>query len=383
METAAERASVQLRPLDWDPAGRRAAEAAAGFAVFAGLLHLYLAPQHMGHPGHGLFLLTAGALQVGWGIAFSRRPSSALWSLGVVLAGVLIALWAITRLLPAPFGHGGPEEMDAFGVLSKAAEGAGLAMLLAMILVGRRSREIPRPTQRSFWALLMVAGIGGLILYGGGLATERVLPWLGSEDEENLAEQFGLSGAASALPLASSASSVSEAAPSRPSAPEAGPTAAPGMDSLPSLTELLRVLVRDGVGPLATHVRMVYAPPLLFQVSGQERPASSLQRPAIIFMMTEDGHQNCDAIPDRPAEVFLRLDQGEPVRPFEVTVLRTDEDHMERTTRLLFPLPAGFNPGTLAEETRTLNIVVPLESGRETVFTWQLPLPLPTKPQER
>jgi hypothetical protein len=227
----------------------------------------------------------------------------------------------------------------------------------------------------------MLAAISAFVLYSAGMAAEQVFPWLGDQDEENLAERLSLSDGAPALPSASSASSASEAAPAVPSAP--GSDALPPESAapiLPSLTELLRILARDGVGPVGTHIQMVYAPPLLFQVSGKKPPASSMQTPAVIFMMAEDGHQSCEAIPDQPPEVLLRLDQGEFIRPSEVTVLSTDEDFMERTTRLLFPLPPGLNPGTLAEETHALTIVVPLESTRETVFTWQIPLPLATQP---
>lgn len=380
MGTLAQGATTHPSPFGRSPSRRRAATGAALLAILAGLLHLLLAPQHMDHLGHGLFLTLAGVAQVAWGVAFWRKPSTALYNLGIVLAGTLIALWAITRVLPAPFGHGGPGEVEAYGILSKAAEGLGLAVLLAMVFGGERSLKTQGLIRRTLLALLMVAGISAFILYGAGLAAEQAFPWLGDDDEDNLAQQLGLSDAAPALPSASSASSASVVAPSTPLAPEAGSTAAPAIGALPSLTELLRVLVRDGVGPVGTHLQMVYAPPLLFQVSGQGPPASSLRTPAVIFMMLEDGHQSCEAIPDQPAEVSLRLDQGEFIRASDVTVLHTDEDFMERTTRLLFPLPPGLNPGTLADGTHTLTIVVPLESTRETVFTWQLPLPLATQP---
>ncbi len=120
---------------------RRAIRGAAICVAFAGLVHLISAPQHVDHVGHALFLMLAGVTEVVWGLAFWRKPSAVLYSLGVVLAGAFILLWAITRIVPAPFGHG-PGDVEVVGIASKLAESAGLAGLLAMIALGARSRAI-------------------------------------------------------------------------------------------------------------------------------------------------------------------------------------------------------------------------------------------------
>jgi len=166
---------------------QRAIRGAAVCVAFAGLVHLFSAPQHLEHVGHALFLILAGVTEIAWGLAFWRRPSAALYSLGVVLAGAFIVLWAITRVVPAPFGHG-PGDVEVVGIISKIAEGVGLGGLLAMILLGTRSSDIRWPAWKLIVAPLTLAVAGAFVLYGAGLAAERILPWLGDQDHAGIAE---------------------------------------------------------------------------------------------------------------------------------------------------------------------------------------------------
>lgn len=103
-------------------AKKRWAEAAIFTIMLAGVLHLMVVREHWAHaPAHGLFFLVAGLFQIGWSIAFLRSNSETLGRLGFVAALVLVLLWAITRLIPVPFGHG-PEEVDTPGVATKLCE---------------------------------------------------------------------------------------------------------------------------------------------------------------------------------------------------------------------------------------------------------------------
>ena len=164
---------------------RRAIRGAAICVVFAGLVHLLSAPQHLEHVGHALFLILAGVTEVAWGLAFWRKPSAALYSLGVVVAGAFILLWAITRVVPAPFGHG-PGDVEVVGIISKLAESVGLGGLLAMILLGAHQRDSRWPAWRMILAPLTLAVMGAFVLYGAGIAAEQMFPWLGDQDEADV-----------------------------------------------------------------------------------------------------------------------------------------------------------------------------------------------------
>ncbi|MBI4329578.1 MAG: hypothetical protein HY685_06910, partial [Chloroflexi bacterium] len=372
MDAVAQGALRRIQPFDQDTGGRRLAAAAAMLAILAGILHLYIAPQHMNHLGHGLFLGLTGVAQVAWGIAFWRKPSSALlYGVGIIGAGALIALWAITRVLPAPFGHGGPGGVEAYGILSVVAEGLGLAVLLAMVFWEVPSQEAPGPTRRTFSALLLMSGISALVLYGGGLAAQQVLPWLGDKDEPSL-EQFLLPPSAPVV-SAPSASSASEAAPSAPSAPEAAPSAARVQELLP-VKDLARALARGVIGPGLIHLDVTYMPPLLAQAAPEELFQVPLAQPVAIFMMEEADHDHEVGMSPDPPRPLMRLDGGKGVEAYEITVISQDAYH--RRARYLFPLPQDTDPELLYQEQHTLTVLVPWGSGEISTFSWQLPLQL-------
>lgn len=149
--------------------------AAAFFILFAGLLHLQTAPAHWAHaPAHGLFLALAGLVEVGMGVAFLRRPSSALYRTGVILSGGLITLYVITRVLPAPFGHG-PEELDSLGLASKLLEGLGMAVLAALSVSGSVGRRRETSGWYGLGALLAAAFASGWLAYGAGATADWAL----------------------------------------------------------------------------------------------------------------------------------------------------------------------------------------------------------------
>jgi hypothetical protein len=152
---------------------------ASGFMIAAGLIHLVIAPLHWAHaPAHGLFFALSGIAEVAWGIAYWRKPLALMRYIGVVMAGGLITLWVITRLLPAPFGDE-PGEIEAIGVALKLIEGLGLVALVALSVSGATSRE----AKISGWlevgkfaaASLMVGGL----TYQIAVITEPLFPGLG------------------------------------------------------------------------------------------------------------------------------------------------------------------------------------------------------------
>jgi hypothetical protein len=143
----------------------------------AGALHLAVVAEHWAHaPAHGLFFLLAGVAQIGWSIAFWRTRSPGLARVGFVMALALIILWGVTRMLPAPFGHG-PEAIDSAGLVTKLCEGvcaAALAALLTTTFTVQPGLRAWRPISGLILVSLLVAGL----TYGAALAAEPLIPAL-------------------------------------------------------------------------------------------------------------------------------------------------------------------------------------------------------------
>jgi hypothetical protein len=159
-------------------------QAAVFTMLLAGVLHLYVVRDHWDHaPAHGLFFLIAGLLQIAWSIAFLRSDTQTLRRLGFVGVLVLVLLWAATRIIPAPFGHG-PEEVDLPGVVTKLCEVACAAAL--GLLIAASSAVQPR---RTAWRPVVALAAAALVLtgltYGVARAAEPILPGLSAEVSEH------------------------------------------------------------------------------------------------------------------------------------------------------------------------------------------------------
>ncbi len=150
---------------------------AIGGMLVAGVLHLAVAAEHWSHaPAHGLFFVVAGIVQIVWSIAFWRSASPPLQKLGFLLAAVLLLLWAVTRVIQAPFAPG-PEEVDAAGLVTKACEAVCVASLVLLIV----ATASPQARGRS-WRTVLGLAILSLLLtgltYGAARAAEPLLPGL-------------------------------------------------------------------------------------------------------------------------------------------------------------------------------------------------------------
>jgi hypothetical protein len=78
---------------------------AAATSVGAGVIHALATPAHAAQdPLYGAFFAAAAAGQIGWGIQAVRHPTRQLLLPGLAANGVLIAVWAQTRLLAIPVG---------------------------------------------------------------------------------------------------------------------------------------------------------------------------------------------------------------------------------------------------------------------------------------
>jgi hypothetical protein len=170
--------------------------AACVFMAAAGAVHFAIVVEHSEHaPAHGLFFALLGTLQLGWAAAFWLLPTRLVRGFGFVLSGGMILLWALTRLVAAPF-QGFPEPLDAAGLASAGFEAAAMAALLLNRSPNRSERLSPLAVSAAG-----VSVISCLLLYGGGLVAAAWIPSLASSSplalgaDEAYAELSGLSPA--------------------------------------------------------------------------------------------------------------------------------------------------------------------------------------------
>jgi hypothetical protein len=161
----------------------------AGMSLIAGLLHFWLAPLHWEHaPAHGIFFAIAGVAQVMWGALVWRRPTTRLLYAGALLSGWLIVLYALTRWLPAPFGHG-PEAVDLVGVACKVCELAALIPPVMLIAQGAALNSGRGAVWRTAGLIMALAFAAALSTYTLARAAEPYFPGLTTPAVEHQSEQ--------------------------------------------------------------------------------------------------------------------------------------------------------------------------------------------------
>lgn len=158
----------------------------AATTMLAGVIHIWIVPQHWEHaPAHGLLFLIVGIVQIIWGIAVWKQPSTRLYYAGVLMAGWLIVLYVITRLLPAPFGHGGPEAVDTIGLICKLCEVLGMFSLFVLIFQGLVLKTSRFIAWRAVALTMLLSFISGFATYDLALAAEPAFPQLSAPVEEH------------------------------------------------------------------------------------------------------------------------------------------------------------------------------------------------------
>jgi hypothetical protein len=152
--------------------------------ALAGLLHLWIIPEHWAHaPAHALFFLVVGIAQIIWGIAVWRQPSTKLYYVGVSMAGWLIVLYAITRWLPAPFGHG-PEQINSISLACKLCEVLGMITLAILIFQGLLLKDGRLAAWRTITLIVLFSFVAALATYGVARAAEPIFPSLSAPAAE-------------------------------------------------------------------------------------------------------------------------------------------------------------------------------------------------------
>lgn len=119
--------------------------AAAALSALAGLLHLFVTPEHFEEwIGYGLFFFIAATSQLLFAFviaAYTPPARETLW-VGILGNAAIIALWVVTRTIGIPFF--GPEagEIEPIGLIDSVSKVAEL-VLIACLMVLLRGQATP------------------------------------------------------------------------------------------------------------------------------------------------------------------------------------------------------------------------------------------------
>jgi len=158
----------------------------AGLVLVAGILHLTALPAHLLEArGTGFYFFAVGAAQVVWAGLFLFHPTHGKARFGLSLLAVApVALWVLTRVLRSPWS-GGPEPLDFVSVATVVLQAAAAAILLGARL-GRPANAGARQALAGTVVVLVALGLAaGAASYGGAIAAEASIPWLGEPEADH------------------------------------------------------------------------------------------------------------------------------------------------------------------------------------------------------
>ncbi|MBI4302059.1 MAG: hypothetical protein HY664_05595, partial [Chloroflexi bacterium] len=316
------------------------------FSLGSAVVHLAVAPEHFTEWwGYGWFFLVVAVLQGFYAMGLVVRKGRLVTAPWYLIFGIAFNLWvagfySITRTLGVPlFGpHAGHVEViEAIDISSKTLELGTAVALSALLLWHIEFRQVLM--HRLKWVAIALLGVTATLVLLEAMTLVR-------GDEHGILLSDGTF--------------------------ERGQVSDPNS---PAIKELFPLLVRFSSGSRGTEVEAFYAPPIYFQASGVEVPKVSLERSTIVFFLAEADHQHEVGLTPEPPRTLLRLDGGDPIEPYQVTVLNNAFDH--RTSQLLFYMSEGMSQELLDKGEHTLSLALFLESGGESVISWHLPLALP------
>lgn len=147
--------------------------------LLSGLSHVTL--QAFGHISllpHFLFFLVFGGLQIFWSVLFfiKHKRSDLFYYSGIALHGGFLGMWALTRLLNAPF-IGSPESVGFIGLAVALCE---LIALIAIVASQTKSAIVKEFTATAIIMMLITFGVSSS-LYTSGMVGETLFPFLKME----------------------------------------------------------------------------------------------------------------------------------------------------------------------------------------------------------
>ncbi len=164
-----------------------------GFLLVAGILHLTALPAHAGQArGLGIFFLGLGAAQVVWACVTLFRSTSVSARIGLAMLAVApVVIWALTRTLRAPWSTE-PEPVDIIGLGTVLLElAAAVTMAFGRAGLDAPSTATPAVVRRAVTVFVIVGIAAGALGYGGALAAEASIPWLGEAEAAHHAADVG------------------------------------------------------------------------------------------------------------------------------------------------------------------------------------------------
>jgi hypothetical protein len=120
----------------------------ATLSLGVGLIHAAVVGDHFAEDTlSGLFFVMVAVFQIAWAVMFASRPQSRLAALGLVVNGLVVGAWLVTRTVGLPFGaHPGIAEPvaipDLLATIFEVLILAGTAALVVPSLrdIARRTR---------------------------------------------------------------------------------------------------------------------------------------------------------------------------------------------------------------------------------------------------
>jgi hypothetical protein len=118
--------------------------AVAALSALAGLIHLWVMPEHFGEWwSYGAFFLAASCAQLLYVPLLLLKPSRTVLLLGIIGNSSIVLLWLVTREVGIPLL--GPEawEVEKVGVIDVCVSASEAAIVLALggLLLWRLARE--------------------------------------------------------------------------------------------------------------------------------------------------------------------------------------------------------------------------------------------------
>ncbi len=305
-------------------------------ALGAAAFHLAAAPAHFEEWwGYGWFFLLVAGAQAAYGLGLLAPRSQFASSRGYLMAGalgsvVLVMLYVASRTVGIPLmgPHAGHvEALGSLDLLSKAVE-VGLATVLAVLLLRQERARGGR------WLSAMLAGLFLLVITGTLVLTAgRVASTAGQDVDASIP---GLSAQQS-----------------------------------PEVKDLLAAVTRQATDPSSTVSQVVYAPPALFTMAQGDLPRVDLDRPSVVFFITESEHRHSTVQDDDDPRFSLRVDNGEAITPYQVQAVAEEGSH--RVLQVLFPVSSAVAQ-SLDQGAHVLSLTVGAQAAASHDFTWELPL---------
>ena len=149
----------------WSNRSRMTLYAAAALSLLAGLIHLWVTPEHFEEwRGYGTFFLAVASAQGFYSVVLLRWPRQLIFYLGIGGNLAIIVLYIVTRTVGIPFFGPHAGEVEEVGVVDLCAAMSELALAMALGVLVMPPRGLSR--ERVIVVLLI---LGLIIIFVGHL----------------------------------------------------------------------------------------------------------------------------------------------------------------------------------------------------------------------